>query len=308
MRITKVRLSEKMPMSRGASSWPVPFCDFLVDSNNGKNGYLVKDISGLEAPNVTAQADGFDFNGVPIMRPVGEKRVITFVVELVSTVTESPSDLREAIYKLHGRLLNVSLMLDSEIVCQVSGWISRIEPELFSSRSMLAITVQCTASDFKSPVKTNIPISTLGTTTPTIMYEEGQAPTGLDLQFTCSTAPSSFSITNYNKQWFSEAESMGSASLYTVSGGIASLNPINPDNRFIVSYAFQIGDIVLLSTHPDDRRVVRFRSGAYLDLGGYVNAGAPWPVLLPGVNVLDWTLGTGVVINTATYTPRFWGV
>jgi hypothetical protein len=180
-------------------------------------------------------------------------------------------------------------MYDSDVLAQVVGYIRRFEVVHFSNKPEIQITIQCDTGQLSAPKALNIPLASLNTTAPIINYEEGTAPTGLDLQFLVTANTASFNIANHGR-----VRSLSS-------------NPIS--NLFQVTYPFLINDVVAIHTHPRSKHIHLTRSSVTYDIAGYLNAGAVWPIIYPGVNSFTWSMvSTWMSWSTATYTPKFWGI
>lgn len=289
MIITKFRIEEEHPMTNGTASWPLPYCDLYLDSSAGSNGYLVKSADGLGPTDFVSVVDGFDTAGVPVMDSVGTKREIAFRVGLKPGPSQSVSQLRSDLYRYISRSVTISMMADSTTVAQIRGYVQRIEVSHFSNQPEVVVSIKCTTSEFYSPSTVSIPTSVLSAVSPTITYNEGDAPTGLDITFTCITAIGNFSISGHGKFWHSG------------DGDVT--------NQLVVVYPFAINDVVSISTTPGARRISRTRAGVEKDITGYINAGAVWPKLYPGVNYFTWSYSAATISFTSgSYRPRYWGV
>ena len=304
MRITKIRLQEEHPMAApsGTPAWPLPIFDLNVNSMAGENGYILKVADGIEPPVFLAVVEGYDVNGVSVMTSVPQTRDIGFRIGLQPHLGQSFSDLRDDLYKLISRSIYVRFMHGADIVAQGVGFIKQFDSSHFVNLPEVAIIVECQDGSFSAPRPVAIPLEEIQTVDPIINYTEGTAPTGLDLQFSVhapfgqlvdalavTPSPTSFNITEYSKFW-----AMSGAEVHNV---------------FQVNYPFLPGDVINMSTYPKKRRITVTRSGAVIDLAGYVNAGAVWPKVFPGVNAFHWTLDSSwMTWVSATYTPRFWGV
>lgn len=291
MIINKIRLQEEHPMMGVSTSWPLPSCDLNIDSSAGNNGYILKDSTGLGPPTLTAVVEGFDIYGVPIMGSVADKRDIVLKIGLAPGLGQSYGVLRDNLYKYIDRSVVVSFMNDSLVIAQAMGYIQQVEPVHFSNQPEMQITIECEDGEFSGPQSIAIPLSTLNTLHPVFNYEEGTAPVGLDLQFTYTAvaAGTGFTISNHSKFWHM---------------GIGDVT-----NVFQLSYPFATGDVITVSTKPRDKSITRLRAGVILDLAGYINGGAVWPKLYPGVNAFDWSFASSwMTWISASYIPKYWGV
>ena len=289
MIINKVRLQEEHPMTSPSDSWPLPICDLNLDITSGENGYILKNWEGLGPPELVSVVEGFDSTGIPIFTSVPEKRIIVLKLAFEPSPHQSYGQLRASLYKYISRTIFVQLMKDSLLIAQTSGFIRNMEPDHFSSKPGMIITIECQDGDFVGPLSIGIPLATLDVAQPIINYVDGDAPTGLDFQFTVDADTSGFTISNHSEFW------------HAGSGDV--------NNEFVVDFPFLDNDVVTMSTHPKNKRLTLLRSSVTSDLAGYINAGAVWPKLYSGVNSFAWTLhGSWMTFNNASYMPRYWGV
>lgn len=281
MIITNIRLEEKQPMMGSTGSWPLPVVDFNLDPSAGLNGYILKEAQGLDPPNLSSIVEGFDINGNPVMGSIPDKRQIVFRIGLNPRLGQSYGSLRDALYKYINRTVLVDLMNGSLIIAQAQGYIQVVESVHFSNQPNVQMTVECEDGEFLAPFAVDIPLSDLTTLEPIINYEDGTAPTGFEFQFNVTANHTGFTISS----------------------------PANDNNEFNLNYPFLIGDVVTVSTQPKDKRVTLLRAAVTYDIAGYVNSGAVWPKLYPGVNAFEWTFeASWMTWVYARYIPRYWGV
>lgn len=289
MIITKLRLEEEHPMTSPSRSWPLPLLDLNLDFSAGDNGYTLKGSSGLGPPTLVPVVIGFDATGTPIMDNIAQKRLISLKIGLTPKLNQTYGDLRDALYKFVSRGMFVKLMYGAEIICQTRGFIKNITPDAFTNKPEIIIDIECNEGDFAAPQPNNVPIATLNTLTPVIVYEQGSAPAGIDLTYAVTATHSGFTISNHAEFW------------HVGEGDVT--------NQFIVSYTFLNGDTIYISTHPKNKRITRVRAGVEMDLAGYINPGAVWPKLYSGVNSFAWTFASSWGhFTAASYIPRYWGV
>lgn len=295
MIINKIRIQEEHPMAgfgvgeEGLTTWPVPFLDLNLNSSAGNNGYLIKNSVGLGPTEMTPVVIGFDSTGIPIKGSVASKRQAMIRVELTPKLGQSVSHLRDELYKFMDKSVIISLMNDGEVVGATPGFIKNFEAVHFTAQPEIQITIECEDGYFYAPAALDIPLSGLEFFQPIITYEKGTAPTGFTLEFTVTGANTFFQIQNHSKFW------------HAGRGDVT--------NIFKVTYGMQIGDKVTLNTATSERRITLVRGTTEYDLAGYVNAGAVWPQLYPGVNVFEWFFGSSwMTFDRMSYIPRYWGV
>lgn len=289
MIITRIRLQEQHPMASASDSWPLPSCDLDLDSSAGENGYLIKASDGLGPPDFTSIVQGFDTNGVPVYKAYSEKKILAFKVGLNPGFGQTYSGLRDNLYKFVERSLTISFMSGSLIIAQATGYISKFEVSHFASQPEILLTINCDQPYFTSPRAIGIPFVDLDKAHPLVNYEDGTAPTGMNLNFTVTGPHAGFSISNYGRLWY------------------AGNTPVS--NLFAVTYSFLAGDEITLVTDEGSQQITLTRAAVDYDLAGYLNKGAVWPVLFSGVNFFDWDITSAwATMVTATYIPKYWGV
>lgn len=294
MIVTKFRLQEEHPMTGPAGTWPLSICDLNLDSSAGEYGYILKEAVGLGPPVLTPVVIGFDTSGIPILDSDPGPRDVVLRIGLSPQLGQSFSELRDNLYKLIGRTVYVKLMNGSLVTAQVTGYIQKVEPVHFSNKPDITVTIECQEGVFSSPNYVDIPVSDLqGMTNPIINYPDGTAPAGLELTFkNLVTSKTGFSISNHSEFWHS---------------GSGDVN-----NLFQITYTIDPNDIVVIVTHPRNRSIMFYDDSTttWIDITGYLNAGAVWPMLFPGVNQFAWSLNwvTTPGWTLARYIPRYWGV
>lgn len=293
MIINKIRLKEENPMEGYlVGPWPLPTCDLNLDYRAGENGYFLKESAGLGPPRLMAVVEGFDNNGVPILGPVSEKRIISLKIELIPGINQSFSSLRDDLYKYVGRSVVISFMNGALEIAQTKGFIEQFESELFTNKPEIEIVIECKDGELEQPFVNTVPFAVLDTTDPVFNYEDGTAPTGLDLHFEATEDHAGILIWDHARMW------------HAGTGTV--------ENEFFVDFDFLIGDDVYISTHPKNKRITVVRTGGVpgtYDLSGYLNAGAVWPKLYSGVNTWRWDLNSSWANwISASYYPRYWGV
>jgi hypothetical protein len=296
MKITKIRLQEEHPMAGPGGTWPLPVCDLDVDLSAGMNGYVLKIADGLGPPDFLAIVEGFDSVGTPVFLSDPQTRDVAFKIGICPCYGKTNAELRDDLYKLISRTILIKLMDGSTVVAQAAGFIKTFDSAHFSSLPEVQMIVECQDGAFSAPAVVPIPLASITSALAVvpdhdviINYEEGTAPAGLDLNLTVTAAQTGFSISEYAKFW--------------------AIGGVDIHNVFQVNYAFLAGDVITISTHPKRKKISLLRGAVTTDLAGYLNAGAVWPKLYTGVNAFKWNFTSSwMTWNTATYTPRFWGV
>lgn len=296
MIINKIRVQELNPMQRWytGANWPLPVCDLNLDSSAGDNGYLVRDVVGLDPPDLNVIVDGFDTAGNPIFGNYSEGREVSILIELTPTRTQTPSELRDGLYKFISRGLKLSFMYDSVVQAEWPCAIKTIEAVHFASKPTIKVILTSKYSTFAAPKKIDVPVSLFANPSVTLDYSEGSAPAAFKMVFTKSsgTTVTSLRFFDHANEWHD---------------GTTHL-----DTNFEITYGFATADVVTIISEPETHTATLLRSGVTYDLEGYLNAFAVWPRLIPGVNAFEWSGFLGHTsywtVNEISYIPRFWGV
>ena len=244
---------------------------------------------GFGPPDFKGIVEGFDSTGIPVLSSDPRTRDIALRIGMRPGIGQSYGELRDDLYKLISRTVFIKMMNQATVIAQTTGFIKQFDSVHFSNLPEVQMVIECQEGAFVSPLSIGVPIPTLNTLNPVINYEEGTAPTGLDIQFTVTSNHNNFTISEYSKFW-----AVGGADVHNV---------------FTVTYAFLTGDVVNISTYGKTKKITRTRGGVTLDISGYLNAGAVWPKLFSGVNAFSWTFASSwMTFNSVKYTPRYWGV
>ena len=294
MIITKIRIQEEHPMTRGVNSWPLQSVDLELNPLAGANGYLLNASSGLGPPTLKKVVDGFDTYGRPIYTSISDKREMAFKVALQPGTLRSISSLRDDLYRFLSRSVRVSFMNGANVVAYSIGFVNKLEPSLFTSNPEFILTIESKKGELLSPTTIDVPVSTLNTITPTINYELGTAPVGFYMAFTVTADHTGFVFNNHANVWYEGTDPISTA--------------------FAITRNLRVGDLISISTVPGNRFIhlldpVPGPAFDFYDLSGTINQGAVWPTLYSGVNVFNWDIATSWATITAfNYVPEYWGV
>lgn len=286
----KIRIQEEHSSSDGTSTWPLPVCDFHIDSSAGLNGYLLKSADGIGPPEFVSTVEGFDSNGVPVYEGLPQTREVVLTIALKRTKTNSVYSLRNALQKFIARSINLYFMDGGEIVARAKGFVSKFESTHFSNIPEIQMTIVCEHGELYAPTFLDIPVACYNTLTPIIPYNEGDAPTGLKFQFEyISVTPGTgFTISDYSKLWYKGTQIV---------------------NVFELAFPFEQGDIITFDSCPYTKKLTLLRDSETIDIAGYIVGSPIWPKLFPGVNSFTWDISsTWADWIYCKYDARFWGV
>lgn len=279
MKITSVELHP-------AGSSDVHVLSFRDPTRN--NPYNVVSITGLDADSIIPKYYGVSANSDELFYNLSiEKREPQFRINLNPEFsTKSYSDLRDDLYKTIGSsrtgLVQVQFKNGTEVVAAISGWVTKLESELFdrSPYVLLGLTADDPMLTALDPV--DVDITDLD-------------PAGMNLVDALSTAPHGFNF------------------VLAFTGSVATLTITDPGNlswSFGVSPAggFLNGDILHLSSDRKKKELYVVRGGVDIYLADKIVPGSVWPVIFPGSNNFAFSSPAELEWTSISYYPTYWGV
>ena len=253
---------------------------------NSSNGYVVKDIEGLDPVTATlttsslAQVDGVQFqNAQRTSRNITMK--LGLQPDYVSTTVDS---LRTALYDYLMPKANILLGFykDGVLFATTAGQVESFENSMYSSDPEVDISVICYDPDFYAPAPVVTDIDTVMDTTATLINYAGTSDAGII-----------FTI-NVNRD-------MGSFSLYNV----APDNTVQVFGVTAVSGTFIDGDVITITSIPGMKSVTLTRAAITTSVLYYVDDAATWISLQRGENFFRAYAGGDGVPCVLTYTPLY---
>lgn len=253
------------------------------------DGYLIKDISGLEPGKATMVSTTFaNAPGAQYQTSRREVRNIVFTVGLRSQAGLSVDDLRAKLYSYFMPQSAVTLTFYTTNLepVKIDGIVESFEYTRFTKDPQATISVLCYDPDFLA-LSSVSSTSTVGATGTTINYI-GTVNTGLEVKLDLATTTgvaTTVTLTNTRSDGIQKLNFIHYASLPTGAGSYLLIDT----NRFKKAVTLQSGSVV---------------SSAL----AYVQPFSDWVQLKPGANKLATTFarsGTGV---TYTYTNRYGGI
>ena len=264
----------------------VDICDLPLDGSGGVNPFVLKGAQGLDIGAISPIGYGTSDTGISFytMRPEPRDIILRLGMNPNSATNQTYQDLRDGVYRTisWARSPDVifELMDGEEVISHVSGKITRIDSDYFSSKPELQLTVSCDDSFFSAPIATEAVLTNPVPERFELTMSDGNAPTGFSMTVHINSPVSSWGL--------SEAFSNG---------------------EFNVDYVFEVGDIIHLSSEQGALDIYVTRGITNIPLADRVLPGAFWPVLFPGLNAFnligDPALST---ITALVYYAKFWGV
>ena len=237
--------------------------------------YLIKAADGLGPPEHEVLISGNVLQG-----RVPKNREIVFRIGLTPDYrqNETASDLRDRLYGLFAPeradgAVPIHFMNGQQILASTQGWVSNIDPALFSKEPEVNLTFPCTepylhAPDYVSTVPATKNIFTI--------VNAGSAPTGIEVELTFTQAMPSWTLSTQNSFM-----------------------------RF--DHAFAAGDILRFNTLEDRRSIARIRAGTETKIIGALTGSSTWAQLHGGTNTF-FTSNQAFTWNYIRYQPLFLGV
>ena len=253
------------------------------------DGYLIKDISGLEPGKATMVSTTFaNAPGAQYQTSRREVRNIVFTVGLRSQAGLSVDDLRAKLYSYFMPQSAVTLTFYTTNLepVKIDGVVESFEYTRFTKDPQATISVLCYDPDFLA-LSSVSSTSTVGATGTTINYI-GTVNTGLEVKLNLATTTgvaTTVTLTNTRSDGVQKLNFIHYASLPTGAGSYLLIDT----NRFKKAVTMQSGSVV---------------SSAL----AYVQPFSDWVQLKPGANKLATTFDRSGTVVTCTYTNRYGGI
>lgn len=280
--------------------------------------FNVVSVSGLDADNITPRFYGGGQNpNTGLMQNFYnlalEKRDVAIKIQLNPDFStgETPSYLRDILYRAisASRTGKLDILFKNEgvTVALLTGWIVKLESNLFDKDPYVTLTIKTEDPFLKAPNLTTIEDDDLDTE----LIGDGGLPTpnkyalNLTIDDAVSTAPHGFML---------------ELTIDQVIGGITigeSDDEANVSLGLDVIFAFQVNDVLHFSSLQDDKQLYVARTwvdpeaGPITDiyqLGDTIVSGSIWPILFPGLNTISFSQGNKITLDSVSYYPTFWGI
>ena len=253
------------------------------------DGYLIKDISGLEPGKATMVSTTFaNAPGAQYQTSRREVRNIVFTVGLRSRAGLSVDALRSKLYSYFMPQSAVTLTFYTTNLepVKIDGIVESFEYTRFTKDPQATISVLCYDPDFLAlnSVSTTFTVGATGTT---INYI-GTVNTGLAVKLNLATTTgvaTTVTLTN------------------TRSDGVQKLNFIH-----YASLPTGAGSYLLIDTNRFKKAVTMQNRSVVSSALAYVQPFSDWVQLKPGANKLATTFARSGTVVTYTYTNRYGGI
>lgn len=251
------------------------------------NPYNAMNVTGLDADEIIPKFYGTD--GADNFYSLAQKkRDISILAGLNPNFAsgQSYSDLRDALYRIiaSSRTGRVTLQLKDAlgVVCEVAGFISKMETGHFEKHQEVQLTISCSEPLFKAP-------------SPTVVTVGGLVPSNTVIQDNLSTAPHGMKFVldfASNLDFFTIIDTTDLTWSFTVT-------PVG---------GFLAGDSLHFSSELNGKYLYIQRGSTIIHLADVIEQGSIWPIMFPGANQYNFIHATGMTWNAITYYPSYWGV
>lgn len=262
-----------------------------------KSGFLVKSITGLGPVKAdinmteTATGDGSQYNSA---RATSRNIVMKLGLMFAPTVEA----VRQKSYKYFPLKKKVKLVIETDNrICETYGYVESNEPDIFSKKETIQISIVCPDSYLYSTKTTTtvfhgiepgfeFPFSNESLDEDTIefgyiddntvqnIYYEGDAEVGVTIDIQAVGDITNLTIWNKGTR---ESMRMDSARLARLTGsGIVN------------------GDRIIITTGKDNKSIQLMRDGVYINILNCLDRNVDWFKLSKGDNVFAFTAGYGI--------------
>lgn len=261
--------------------------------------FLFTGSDGLDAEDIATRFFGFSTSSKKFYTLSLGRRIVTLKLSLNPNYnlnlgfSELRDTLYRAIYSSRYGKVELKFMNNSTVVAVLEGFVSRFISSRFTKDQDVEITLTCDDGWLKAPTYTSHPVQNLNNTF-TVTDSISTAPHG---------AVFSLAIQN-QAAWLTFKDKM-----------------INPEWQFRIEpyLPFQVGDVLYMSSEPDNKYIFIDPLGAWEGLGITTNriylsdritADSIWPVIFPGDNsfTIETSGTTNVSWTSLQYKNTYWGI
>jgi hypothetical protein len=249
------------------------------------NPFNVTSIVGLDADEIVPRFYGVSGDKKYYSLSM-EKRQPVFKIDLNPSFSDqSYSDLRDQLYRSIASsrtgVVDIQFKNGTEVVAVLSGFVSKLENDLFAENPNVTLTIDTIEPILKAPTRTSLDILTLDAASTHILDSKSTMPHGFIFEMGFLGAQASLVITPPDDAW---------AFTITPVGG------------------FLLGDIIHFSSELNNKYLYVHRAGVDIHLADVIGTNPIWPILFPGDNVLEFSNPTNLVWESVAFYPTYWGV
>lgn len=226
------------------------------------NGFFVKGVEGLDPVKAELVYTNFGMiDGAQFQSARREPRNIVMNLGIAPDyLMQSVASLRRSVYSIMAPKSKVQMkfVTDDPDPYRIDGYVESLASPIFAQNPELTVSVVCPNPDFVSDTPVVVNDHTVSGTTAVEVTYTGDIPAGFNFSMTLQEASTAFDI-------------------YVN-------NPNGASNRMRIRYAFQVGDVLQLTTIPGRKGIWVTRAGAKFSILQGLSPESPWPRFTPGVN------------------------
>ena len=257
---------------------------------NHSNGYVVKDITGLDpvkATLVSSKMAGRD--GEEYQASSREKRNIIFTLDLrPEYVNTTVRDLRNRLAGIFMPKAELRLRFidDDETFVDIYGIVETFDSPIFVKAPVTTISILCFDPDFYEPVPITVDGMTTSGSSEIMIDYKGSIATGIGLRMNVNRDLPAITIHlrpengSYRDLMFDTALTPGSTPLVA-------------------------GDVLDISTVNGDKGASRLRGGMWASVMYWIDPDSAWVTLSPGKNYIRVNSGGAPIAYTIDYINRY---
>lgn len=264
---------------------------FALRKESAKSRYMVRQITGLDADEITPKFYGFGLNGQNKFYDFGMKPrilVIRVILNPTFALNEEYTDVRDELYKAisasrHG-LVDIRFFSGGASISQLRGFITKLEAGYFNKTPEAQLTIRCDDSMFRGMNPVHLDASEIPAKNPLrIADSQSTAPHGFAAEVRVTAAIPSFVVQDKQN---------------------------DPDWKFTVIPAggFLVGDVLKFSSDFGAKDLHVVRAGTPIYLIDKIQTGSMWPILFPGATELYFANFGSFAWNYLEYHAAYWGV
>ena len=269
----------------------VEVASFALRRESAKSRYMVRQIVGLDADELTPKFYGFGAHSGQKFYNFGMKArtlVIRVILNPTFALNEEYNDVRDELYKAisstRSGLVEVRFFSGGASVSKLTGFITKLEAGYFNKTPEAQLTIRCDDPMFRGMNPVRLVGDKIPTTNPIRLADSSStAPHGFSAEVTVTAAIPSFTVQD---------------------------RQTNPDWAFTVmpNGGFLAGDVLYFSSDYAAKDLKIIRAGAPIYLIDRIQPGSIWPILFPGATELYFVNHGSFNWNYFEYHSAFWGV
>jgi len=264
---------------------------FALRKESIKSRYMVRQIIGMDADEITPKFYGFGLNGNSKFYDFGMKPrtlVIRVVLNPLYALNEEHNNLRDGLYKAISATRNGNVELrffsGGGLLAKLDGFITKLEAGYFNQSPEAQITIRCDDPMFRGVNPIRLEGAEISTMNPMRLADSSStAPHGFTGEIKVTTAIPSFTVQD---------------------------KATAPEWKFTVipNGGFLVNDVLYFSSDYAAKNLYIMRAGNPIYLIDKIATGSVWPIVFPGGSELYFTNVGKFTWNYIEYHSAFWGV